>query len=251
MKKINAYFISDLHLDTNPGPEEIDQQNKFINFIDSIRDNLTHLYIVGDLFDFWYEYKYTIPKMYFQFLHLFKGLTDQGIEMHYLAGNHDFALGTFFDKELNIKTHLNTYIFELADKKFYLFHGDGVAKKDVGYRFLKRILRNKTNQKMFRWLHPDWGIPFAKFVSGSSRKYTNQLNLERDESDYIEFAEQKFSEGYDYVMMGHRHNPLKHDKDGHTYINLGDWITLFSYAVFDGNKLDLRFLDPDNAPKKV
>jgi len=251
MKKINAYFISDLHLATHPGPEEMEQQDIFIKFINEIRSDLTHLFIVGDLFDFWFEYKNVIPKMYFQFLYLFRKLTDQGVEIHYLAGNHDFALGTFFDEELNISTHLDTYIFELADKKFYLYHGDGVAKKDIAYRFLKRILRNKTNQKLFRWLHPDWGIPFAKFVSGSSRKYTNQLNLERDESDYIEFAEQKFEEGYDYVLMGHRHNPLKHNKDGHTYINLGDWITLFSYAVFDGEQLDLKFLNPDNASKKV
>jgi UDP-2,3-diacylglucosamine hydrolase len=247
MKNINAYFISDLHLATHPGPEEIVQQNRFIEFINANRDKMTHLYIVGDLFDFWYEYKNVIPKMYFQFLHLFKGLTDQGVEIHYLAGNHDFSLGAFFDKELNISTHPDTYIFELAGKKFYLFHGDGVAKKDVGYRFLKRVLRNKTNQKLFRWLHPDWGIPLAKFVSGSSRKYTNQINLERDESDYIEFAEKKFDEGYDFVIMGHRHNPLKHEKDNHIYINLGDWITLFSYALFDGARLELKYFDMKKA----
>ena len=167
-------------------------------------------------------------------------MSEQGVEMHYLAGNHDFALGSFFDEYLDIKTWQEEFTFELDGKKFYLFHGDGVVRNDTAYRMLRRILRNPFNQKFFRWIHPDVGMPLARLVSGTSRKYTNQMNEERDEKDYIEFAEQKFKEGYNYVMMGHRHNPLIHTNDENIYINLGDWINKFTYAHFDGKELTLQ-----------
>jgi len=161
--------------------------------------------------------------------------------MHYLAGNHDFFLGEFFDRYLNIKTWQDEYTFTLGDKNFYLWHGDGLGKKDGGYRFLKKIMRNKTNLKLFRLLHPDFGISFARFVSGSSRSYTNNLNHKRDESDYFKFAEARFADGYDYVLMGHRHNPLVHQMERKKYINLGDWLSFCSYAFFDGKELKLKY----------
>lgn len=237
---INAYFISDVHLSCHSDARNNQTRLKMLSFLETIAEKATHLYIVGDFFDFWFEYKYAIPKDQFEFLHRLKNLRDAGIEIHFLAGNHDFALGTFFDQQLGIKTWQEEYTFELGAKKFYLFHGDGIAKDDMGYRVLRRILRNGFNQKIFRWLHPDLGIPLARFVSGSSRKYTNQKNAIRDESDYIEFAEQKFEQGYDYVLMGHRHNPLTHEKNGQLYINLGDWLGHFTYAHFDGQKLELK-----------
>ncbi len=237
---VNAYFISDAHLSCTADAQQNQNRVKMISFLKSIQGKASHLYIVGDFFDFWFEYKYTIPKNHFELLFLLKKLQESGVEIHFLAGNHDFALGTFFDKYLDIKTWQEEYSFELGGKKFYLFHGDGIAKDDSGYRILRRILRNKFNQRIFRWLHPDLGIPLARFVSGSSRKYTNQKNALRDESDYIDFAEQKFKEGYDYVLMGHRHNPLTHEKEGHLYINLGDWLEKFTYARFDGKELALE-----------
>ena len=192
------------------------------------------------MFDFWYEYNKYIPKIYFSFLYKLKFLVNKGIEIHYLAGNHDFYLGQFFDKEIGIKTWPDEYEFQLADKKFYLWHGDGLGKKDGAYRFLKKILRSKINQKIFKWIHPDVGFSIARWMSGSSRKYTNQLNHLRDESDYFHFAEQLFKKGIDYVLMGHRHNPLTHNVGDKKYINLGDWITYFTYAVFDGQNLQLK-----------
>jgi len=199
----------------------------------------SHLYIIGDLFDFWYEYKKYIPKIYFAFLYKFRFLANKGIEIHYLAGNHDFFLGQFFDNDLGVKTWLDEYEFSLNGKKFYIWHGDGLGKKDGGYRFLKKIMRSKINQKLFSWIHPDIGFSVARLFSGSSRKYTNQLNHLRDESDYFQFAEEQFKNGVDYVLMGHRHNPLVHQVGGKKYINLGDWIKYFTYAVFDGQNLEL------------
>lgn len=237
---VKAYFLSDIHLETNGSIDEQKKQKIFLDFLNEIKKDATHIYLVGDVFDFWFEYKYVIPKKYFDFLYCFRSLSDKGIKLYYLAGNHDFSLGTFFDKSLNIKTYHDEYTFDLAGKKFYLWHGDGLGKEDAGYRFLKRLMRNRFNQKLFRLLHPDLGIRFANFVSGSSRYYTNQLNHLRDESDYFEFAEKQFAKGFDYVMMGHRHNPLFHQVGEKIYINLGDWINHFSYAVFDGETLELK-----------
>jgi len=238
---VKAYFISDLHIGAEDNEKELVRQKHILKFLHKISKDATRIYIVGDLFDFWFEYKTVIPKKYFAFLNTFKNMTDKGIEIHYLAGNHDFALGNFFDKFLGIKTWENEYTFELAGSKFFIWHGDGLAKEDTGYRILKRILRNKFNQRIFRWIHPDLGFKLARFTSSSSRKYTNQLNYQRDEKDYIEFAEQKFSEGFNYVMMGHRHRPLVHEENSNKYINLGEWIDRCSYAVFDGKDLELSY----------
>lgn len=238
---VKAYFISDLHIGSHHDENEEEKQERVLRFLKSIQGDATHLYIVGDLFDFWFEYKYVVPKEYFRFLFVLRKMADAGIELHYLAGNHDFALSDFFDREISVKTWAESYTFELAGKSFFLFHGDGIARKDAGYRILKRILRNRVNQKAFRFLHPDWGIPFARLVSGSSRKYTNQLNHLRDESDYIEYAEKQFKSGNDYVIMGHRHNPLVHEKGAKKYINLGDWIRYNSFAVFDGQDITLEY----------
>lgn len=240
---IHAYFVSDIHLGINDTEEENSREQIFYNFLQNKKNEMTHLYIVGDLFDFWFEYKKVIPKAHFKFLSLFKELKECGVEIHYLAGNHDFYLGTFFDTYLGIKTWMDAYSFTLNGKNFYLWHGDGLGKKDGGYRFLKRIMRNKFNTKLYRLLHPDFGIPLARYLSGSSRKYTNQLNHLRDESDYFKFAEKQFKNGNDFVLMGHRHNPLVHTVGAKKYINLGDWIRHFTYAYFDGEDLMLKKLD--------
>ena len=239
IKMARAYFISDLHIGASDDKTDFDRQEKFIRFLDSIKTDATHIFFVGDFFDFWFEYNYVIPKKYFNILVELKQLSDQGIEMHYLAGNHDFYLGRFFDEYLKIQTHLDEYTFKLNDKSFYVWHGDGLAAKDGGYRFVKRIMRNRWNLKFFRLLHPDFGIPLARYISGSSRQYTNQLNHLRDESDYTNFADKKFAEGYDYVIMGHRHNPLVHRQGEKKYINLGDWIDKYTYALFDGEQLQM------------
>ncbi len=246
---VKAFFISDLHLGAEDGTDEIRKQELVHRFLQMVRQEATHLFLVGDFFDFWYEYRTVIPKQYFNILTDLAEVTRAGVIVHYLAGNHDFALGEFFERDLNIRTWPDEMTIELAGKKFFLFHGDGLAKHDVGYRFLKRFLRNKFNQKVFRLIHPDYGIKLANLASGSSRKYTNQQNDLRDESDYIEFARERFAEGFDYVLMGHRHNPLVHEEDGHKYINLGDWISKFSYAEFDGLGLRLKYFMRDNADK--
>jgi UDP-2,3-diacylglucosamine hydrolase len=233
-----TYFISDVHLGEQSEQLEIERKQKFLKFLRKIEQDASAVYFVGDLFDFWFEYRYVIPKKHFAVIHQLARMRDNGIEITYLAGNHDFWLGQFFDRELGIRTISDEWTGDIDGKRFYLFHGDGVAVKDSGYRFLKKVLRNRWSIKIYRWLHPDWGIPLARFVSGSSRQYTNRVNL-NDHDDYISFARKQFQAGYDVVIMGHRHQPFILDEDGKTYINLGDWLEHNSYAVFDGKKIKL------------
>ena len=237
-----TYFISDVHLGELPLDQEQERVDIFLGFLKSLETKADRIFFVGDLFDFWFEYKQAIPKKHFATLHQLARLREHNIELHYLPGNHDFWLGEFFQRELGIHTYDDDWSGEIEGKKFYLFHGDGIAKKDVGYRLLRRFLRFPLNLKIFRLLHPDWGIPFARFVSGSSRHYTNHIKL-NDHRDYIEFAQTKFKEGFDYVLMGHRHNPYVHDENGKKYINLGDWLMNYTYAVFDGHELRLERVD--------
>jgi UDP-2,3-diacylglucosamine hydrolase len=237
-----TYFISDVHLGTLPADKEKEQVDRFISFLRDLESAAECIFFVGDLFDFWFEYKYTIPKKYFSILFQLARFKERNIKMHYLPGNHDFWLGEFFKKELGIYSYTNDWSGEISGKKFYLFHGDGIARKDVGYRILKKILHNNMSLKLFRLLHPDVGIPLARFVSGSSRLYTDQIKL-NSEQDYIEFAVSKFAQGYDYVIMGHQHQPKIYETGKKKYINLGDWLIHYSYALYNGTDLELRYYD--------
>jgi UDP-2,3-diacylglucosamine hydrolase len=223
-----TYFISDVHLGEQPEPLEKVRVKQFVEFLREVEESASSVFFVGDLFDFWFEYKW-----------------ERNIQITYLAGNHDFWLGHFFDRELGIQTFNDEWTGKIEGKRFFLFHGDGVAKKDYGYRLLKKILRNRVSIKLYQWIHPDWGIPIARFVSGSSRQYTNRIDLD-DHTDYIDFARKQFEEGYDYVIMGHRHNPYEHEENGSKYINLGDWLHYYSYAVFDGTDLKIKFQNPNS-----
>jgi UDP-2,3-diacylglucosamine hydrolase len=236
-----TYFISDVHLGEQPEHLEKERKLRFINFLKQVEKDASTIFFVGDLFDFWFEYKYTVPKKHFAVIHQLAKMREKEIDIKYLAGNHDFWLGKFFDRELGIETVSDEWTGQIGGKRFFVFHGDGVAKKDSGYRFLKKVLRNRISIRLYRLIHPDWGIPFARFVSGSSRQYTNRINLE-DHSDYIEYAKLRFKEGYDYVIMGHRHNPFQYEENGKKYINLGDWLHHYSFAVFDGSNLKIQYL---------
>jgi UDP-2,3-diacylglucosamine hydrolase len=238
-----TYFISDIHLGTFSAEKEKERSQQFGSFLRELESDAERIFFVGDLFDFWFEYKYTIPKNYFNILYQLARFREQNIEMHYLPGNHDFWLGTFFSRELNMQCHAADWSGDIGGKKFYVYHGDGIARRDVGYRLLKKFLRLKINLRLFRLLHPDLGIPLARIVSGSSRYYTDQIKL-NSAGDYQEFAVDKFRQGFDYVIMGHQHQPNLYEQGEKKYVNLGDWLFHNSYARFDGNVLELKFYNP-------
>lgn len=238
--KSKIYFVSDIHFGAESPAKEFNKQRLFKKFLDKACEETDYLYIVGDLFDFWFEYKNVVLAEHHEIITMLSEAVKKGLNIHYIAGNHDFWLGDYLEKRIGIKIHPDPEFFEHDGKRFYLCHGDGVAKRDHGYRLLKRILRNKTNTFLYRWLHPDIGVPLAKFVSGSSRKYTNTIDLQ-DHDDYIEYAEKNLREGNaDFALMGHRHNPLKHEFENlGTYINLGDWIFNFTYAIYENGDISL------------
>jgi UDP-2,3-diacylglucosamine hydrolase len=198
-----------------------------------VRRDGDRLVILGDLFDFWFEYKHAIPKEHTDVLLMLKELSRDGVRVDYVSGNHDFWMDDYFQTQIGLTMHRDSLEIEYAGRRIFMTHGDGLAKADRGYRFLKRVL--------YRKLPPDWAIPLAKWVSGSSRHYTSR----RDHTfapDYERFAEAKIGEGYQAVFIGHLHIPVRKQFERGVYINTGDFIHHFSYGRVDGSGVDLRFL---------
>lgn len=227
------YFISDVHLGHQLREKDKLRENALLSFLDSIKPDCERLVIVGDLFDYWFEYKTVIPRYYYRTLNAIAEFVDAGIPIDYVMGNHDFGHNTFFKEEFGIDIYKEDVVREYLGKKFYLSHGDGKAYNDRGYLILKSILRNNLCQKLFRALHPDFGIRLAWGSSKKSREYTSEKNY--GEADGMrDFAEKKIREGFDYVIMGHRHKAEIVDFKTGKYINLGEWLKNPTYGVFDG-----------------
>ncbi len=239
------YFISDLHFHIDPTPDDRVKLRRLTTLFDEISQRKGTLFIVGDLFDFWFEYKYVIPGKYFPILRRIATLTDTGTPVHYFAGNHDYWIDTFFPEKLNVRFHPDPLEYAVGDTTFWICHGDGVLKADRGYRVLKKVLRSRWAIKLFRLLHPDLGFALARLVSSTSRQY-NESTLEenRDLLDkvFFDYVREKFSQGYDYVVMGHIHYPHIREHNGQTFVTLGDWMDHFTYGYFDGETFELRSL---------
>lgn len=230
------YFISDVHLGIQKRPDDRQREDLLIAFLEFIAADCEKLFIVGDLFDYWFEYRTVIPRYFYRTLNAIGMLRKKGIEIEYLMGNHDFGHRTFFEEEFGIHIHKNDITREINGRKFYISHGDGKSYKDTGYKILKRILRNRAAQFIFRLLHPDIGIGMASGSSRKSRVYTDKKSYGEGDGMY-DFAAGKIAEGFDYVIMGHRHK-LVHEKiSTGSYINLGEWIHNPSFAFFDGEEL--------------
>ena len=230
------YFVSDVHL----GCGNREQEQRKIQRLDALLrqalNDATAIYFVGDLFDFWFEYRSVLPRGYHRILTAIEDLTRAGVEVCYLAGNHDFAIGRFFAEDLGVRVIRDDLSFEHAGVRFSLYHGDGLAPKDGGYRFLKRVLRNRVAQWGFRWLHPDLGFRLARLTSHTSRAYTGTVKQYGPVDGMRLDAARRMAAGADIVVMGHRHIPALERMEGGVYVNLGDWIRHYSYAEWrDGH----------------
>ena len=231
MKKV--YFISDIHFGMESKERESLKETQLVSLLDSIRKDASHLIILGDLFDYWFEYKRVIQKGYYRLFGKLSELSKSGVKIIYLIGNHDFMHRDFFRNEFNAELIEDEKTLELLGKKLYLAHGDGFNKKDIGYNILKKFMRNKFMQKLFSLLHPDFGIKLASKSSKKSREYTsNKFNGENDA--LIGFAKRKIDEGFDFVVLGHTHIKTKLKYKTGFYINLGTWLDKPYYGVFDG-----------------
>ncbi len=243
--KKNIYFLSDFHLGAPNAEASLIREKKIISFLDKIKDEAAEIFILGDMFDFWFEYKNVVPKGYTRLLGKLAEITDAGTPIHFFVGNHDMWMKDYFQKELNIKVYFNPEEFILLGKKFLIGHGDGLGPGDNGYKFLKKIFRNKISQFLFGILPPVVGMGLANYFSRKSRAQTgstDEVYLGDDKEWLITYCREVLTkEHYDYFVFGHRHLPIDFKlNDNSTYINLGDWIKHFTYADFNGQSLTLH-----------
>lgn len=242
-KKI--YFASDFHLGVPTLEISLAREKLVCKWLDAIKHDAEEIYLVGDIFDFWYEYKYTIPKGQTRLLGKIAEITDSGIPVHFFTGNHDLWMKDYFKEELNVQIHHEPVTRTFNNKVFLIGHGDGLGLGDGGYKLLKKIFTSPISKWLYSRLHPNLAFYIAKRSSKRSRINTG----DRDEKFLGEENEWLFlycrdylkTHKVDYFIFGHRHLPLTLNVDNKaTYINLGEWINYHTYAVFDGEKLELK-----------
>lgn len=248
MNTINGkvYFISDAHLGVPDFLSSLEREKKLVKWLTQIEKDADYLFLLGDIFDFWFEYKSVIPRGYARLMGKLAELSDKGIQIYFFTGNHDMWVRDYFNKELGIKIFKKPEIFIINGLKAFVGHGDGLGPRDVGYKILKRIFECKTNQWLFARLHPNFSFWLAQYFSRQSRA-ANAFNDEIYHGDDKEFLilyikEAIKKENFDYFIFGHRHLALEMEIDKQTkYINTGDWIRLFSYAETDGESIRLKY----------
>lgn len=247
-----VYFFSDAHLGIPDYASSLKRERLIVQFLESIQKDALEIYLMGDLFDFWFEYKAAIPKGYARLLGKLAEITDSGIPIFFFRGNHDIWAFDYLQKELNIQIERKPQTKEILGKKFYLAHGDGLGKGDYGYKFLKKVFELKLNQWLFRWVHPDIGLRAGSFFSRRNR-YTNEVHDQKTnyvnrhipllETGLPKYAKEIMAKGekIDYFVMGHYHRKeILELGNNAQFIFLGDWISLFSYGVFDGTTFELK-----------
>lgn len=245
-KKI--FFLSDFHLGIPDHKTSLERERRIIAFFESVKDQAEAIFIVGDMFDFWYEYRQVVPKGYVRLLGKLGEFTDAGIAIHFFVGNHDMWMTDYFQKELNIPVYYEPKEFEFNNKKFLIGHGDGLGPGDHGYKILKKIFRNRFCRWLFGILPPYIGVGIANYFSKKSRQAADQNEepfISKEREWLVTYSTQMLQQKhYDYFIFGHRHLPMDISLNNSShYINLGDWIRYSTYAVFDGQQLNLRSYD--------
>jgi UDP-2,3-diacylglucosamine hydrolase len=250
-KKI--YFASDFHLGVPDYATSFEREKRVVRWLDSIRHDAEEIYLLGDVFDFWFEYKTVIPKGYIRLLGKLAELSDSGIRIHYFTGNHDMWVFDYFEKELNIPVYRKPVERTINGQKFYIGHGDGLGPGDYGYKFIKKVFANPVCQWLFARLHPNFAIGMAGFWSRRSRLANgpkDEVYLgEEKEWLVIHSREILRRQHFDYFIFGHRHLPLDiRLSETSRYVNLGEWVNYNSYAVFDGTRLELKHFSEQTSP---
>ncbi len=241
-----VYFLSDFHLGVPDHASSLEREKRIVAFLDQIKDKAAMVFVVGDLFDFWFEYRTVVPKGYVRILGKLAELTDNHVPVHFFVGNHDMWMSGYFEKELNIPVFFESQTYEFNGKKMLVGHGDGLGPGDHGYKFIKKVFRNPICQFLFGLLPPFFGISLANFFSKRSRIMTGTTDekfLGEEKEWLVLYAKEKLKkEHFDFFVFGHRHLPIDFQlKAGSRYINLGDWIKYNSYAEFDGTDIQLKY----------
>ena len=241
-KKI--YFASDFHFGIPDRATSVAREKRVVQWLDKCAEDAEKIYLVGDLFDVWFEYRRVVPKGYVRFLGKLAELSDAGLSIEAFTGNHDLWMRGYFEEELGIPVHHAPIERTIAGKDFFIGHGDGLGPGDHGYKAIKRIFRSPASQWIYRRLHPDTGVQMAEYFSRKGPKHEgeDEVFLGADKEYLIQFCLEKLkSKPIDFFVFGHRHLPLEYALPGGSlYVNLGDWIRYDSYAVFDGEQLALQ-----------
>lgn len=242
-KKI--YFASDNHLGA-PTPEaSAPREKRFVQWLNEIQKDAAALFLLGDLFDFWFEYQTVVPKGFVRVLGKLAEMADAGIPIHFFVGNHDLWMLNYLQKEIGIEVHHHPKDFQFNETHFFIGHGDGLGPEDKGYKRMKKIFTNSFFQWCFRWLHPDIGMRIGQYLSVKNKLISGEedaIFLGEEKEWLAQYAQRKYKEkARDYFIFGHRHIPMDISlNDQARYINLGDWITHYTYAEFNGKSMELK-----------
>ncbi|MCB0398336.1 MAG: UDP-2,3-diacylglucosamine diphosphatase [Winogradskyella sp.] len=246
-----VYFASDNHLGAPTMEASRPREKKFVTWLDEVKQDAAAIFLMGDLFDFWFEYKTVIPKGFTRTLGKLAEISDSGVPIYYFVGNHDLWMNGYFEDELNIPVFHKPQEFtfkmdaERSRSTFFIGHGDGLGPGDKGYKRMKKVFTSPFFQWLFRWLHPDIGIRIAQYFSVKNRLISGDDDakfLGEDNEWLVSYCKRKLEDKHrDYFIFGHRHLPLNIQlNDTSKYINLGDWIQYYTYGVFDGESLQLK-----------
>lgn len=235
---MTSFFVSDLHFGLLDEEQENIRERKFVEFLQFCNGTTDKLFILGDLFDYWFEYKRVVQKGYFRTFTALQDLVDAGVEVHYFIGNHDFMHRDFFEKIIGAHVYEDAINLELEGKKFFIGHGDGLVENDLGYKILKSVLRNKSIQKLYSLLHPNFGIWLASSSSKKSRDYTTEKSYGENDG-LFNTAKKKIDSGFEHVIFGHSHTRKNEIYENGQYVNLGTWLSRPCYAQFKDDKLEI------------
>lgn len=240
-----VYFASDNHLGAPTRKDSLPREKKFVAWLDSIKDDAAAIFLIGDLFDFWFEYKTVVPKGFTRTLGKLAEIADSGIPIYYFVGNHDLWMSGYFEDELGIPVFFKPQDFTIGSTTFFIGHGDGLGPGDKGYKRMKKVFTNPFFKWLFRWLHPDIGVKIAQYLSVKNKLISGDDDAKflGEENEWLAvYSKKKISQKHrDYFVFGHRHLPLEITlNENSKYINLGDWIQYYTYGVFDGNNLELK-----------
>ena len=252
----NVYFLSDAHLGSLAIPHPRMQERRLVRFLDSIKGKASAIYLLGDMFDFWNEYRYVVPKGYTRFLGKLSELTDSGVEIHYFTGNHDLWTYGYLEEECGVKVHKSAVTTEIFGRVFYLAHGDGLGDPDPKYRFLRRVFHSTLCQHLLNMAHPRWGmwlgLTWAKHSRLKRSEGKEPPYMGEDREYLVRYAKEYLAvhKDIDYFMFGHRHIELDLMLSRKTRLMiLGDWIWQFTYAVFDGEHMFLEtYVEGESQP---
>jgi UDP-2,3-diacylglucosamine hydrolase len=240
-----VYFASDQHLGAPTAETSFPREKKFVSWLDTVKQDAEAIFLLGDLFDFWFEYKTVVPKGFVRVLGKLAEIKDSGIPIYFFVGNHDLWMDDYFEKELNIPVYHTPQEFLINNKKILIGHGDGLGPGDKGYKRMKKVFTFPLFKWFFRWLHPDLGVKLGQYMSVKNKLISGEEDATflGEENEWLaQYCKRKLREKhYDYFVFGHRHLPLEIQlQENSRYVNLGDWIQYFTYGEFDEDTIRLK-----------